>query len=210
MKTEKRRDPRVRILAVSDVESNFIWDHFDPDAFPNIDFIISCGDLKASYLSFIVSMIPAPLFYVHGNHDTDYLRKPPEGCVDIDGRVVSYRGLRIGGLGGCLGNSPEPFQFTEQEMSRRAKRFEGEIKKKRGLDIFVSHAAPLGFGDGDDPFHKGFEAFCALDADHEPRLHFFGHKHLSGSPVNKKAVAKLGNTTLVNATGYRIVDIDEL
>jgi hypothetical protein len=44
---------------------------------------------------------------------------------------------------------------------------------------------------------------------HEPRFHFFGHKHLSGSPVNKKAVMKLGNTTLVNATGYRIVDIDE-
>ncbi|MBO6011778.1 MAG: metallophosphoesterase family protein [Oscillospiraceae bacterium] len=200
----------MRILAVSDMESKFIWDHFDPSAFQGIDFIISCGDLKASYLSFIVSMIPAPLFYVHGNHDTEYLTRPPEGCIDIDGRVVSYRGLRIGGLGGCLGSSPEPFQFTEQEMSRRARRFEGEIKRKRGLDIFVSHAAPLGFGDGDDPFHKGFEAFCQIDAVHEPTLHFFGHKHLSGSPVNKKAVARLGNTTLVNATGYRVVDIDEL
>jgi Icc-related predicted phosphoesterase len=200
----------MRILAVSDVESNFIWDHFDPEVFSGIDFIISCGDLKASYLSFIVSMIPAPLFYVHGNHDTDYLRKPPEGCVDIDGRLISYRGLRIGGLGGCLGSSPEPFQFTELEMARRAKRFAGEIKKKRGIDIFVSHAAPLGFGDGDDAFHQGFAAFHTLDTLHEPRLHFFGHKHLSGSPVNKKAVMKLGNTTLVNATGYRIVDIDEL
>ena len=199
----------MRILAVSDVESNFIWDHFDPEVFSDIDLIVSCGDLKASYLSFIVSMIPAPLFYVHGNHDTDYLRKPPEGCVDIDGRMISYRGLRIGGLGGCLGSSPEPFQFTEQEMARRAKRFSGEIKKKRGIDIFVSHAAPLGFGDGDDPFHQGFAAFETLDTVHEPRFHFFGHKHLSGSPVNKKAVMKLGNTTLVNATGYRIVDIDE-
>ncbi|MBR6312303.1 MAG: metallophosphoesterase family protein [Oscillospiraceae bacterium] len=200
----------MRILAVSDVESNFIWDHFDPEVFSGIDLIISCGDLKASYLSFIVSMIPAPLFYVHGNHDTDYLRKPPEGCVDIDGRLISYRGLRIGGLGGCLGSSPEPFQFTELEMARRAKRFAGEIKKKRGIDIFVSHAAPLGFGDGDDAFHQGFAAFHTLDILHEPMLHFFGHKHLSGSPVNKKAVMKLGNTTLVNATGYRIVDIDEL
>lgn len=200
----------MRILAVSDIESKFIWDHFDPAVFSGIDLIISCGDLKASYLSFIVSMIPAPLFYIHGNHDTDYLRKPPEGCMDIDGRVVSYRGLRIGGLGGCLGVSPDPFQFTEQEMARRARRFETEIKKKHGIDIFVSHAAPLGMGDGTDVFHRGFETFLILDRMYEPCLHFFGHKHLSGSPVNKRAVSKLGNTTLVNATGYRIVDIDEL
>lgn len=200
----------MRILAVSDMESKFIWEHFDPAAFSGIDLIISCGDLKASYLSFIVSMIPAPLFYVHGNHDTAYLRTPPEGCMDIDGRIVSYRGLRIGGLGGCLGSSPDPFQFTEQEMAKRGKRFESEIKKKHGIDIFVTHAAPLGTGDAEDPFHKGFETFLSLDKNYEPRLHFFGHKHLSGSPVNKQALLKLGNTTLVNASGYRIVDIDKL
>ena len=52
----------LRILAVSDLESKFIWEHFDPELFRGVDLILSCGDLKASYLSYLVTMIPAPLF----------------------------------------------------------------------------------------------------------------------------------------------------
>ncbi len=50
----------MRILAVSDFESRFIWDYFDPAVFKGVDIIISCGDLKAFNLSFLVTMIPAP------------------------------------------------------------------------------------------------------------------------------------------------------
>ena len=96
----KKAVDKIKILAVSDFESKFIWDHFDPAVFKGTDLILSCGDLKASYLSYLVTMIPAPLFYIHGNHDGSYLHRPPEGCVDIDGKVVEYKGLRIGGLGG--------------------------------------------------------------------------------------------------------------
>ena len=38
----------VRILAVSDEESTFIWEHFDPELFRGVDLLLSCGDLKAS------------------------------------------------------------------------------------------------------------------------------------------------------------------
>ena len=93
----KKAVDKIKLLAVSDFESKFIWDHFDPAVFKGTDLILSCGDLKASYLSYLVTMIPAPLFYVHGNHDGSYLHCPPEGCVDIDGKVVEYKGLRIGG-----------------------------------------------------------------------------------------------------------------
>ncbi len=47
---------------MSDFESKFIWDYFDPQVFKGVDVIISCGDLKASYLSYLVTMIPAPLY----------------------------------------------------------------------------------------------------------------------------------------------------
>ena len=59
----------MKILVVSDIESKFIWDHFDPERFRDVKMIISCGDLSARYLSFLVTMIPCPLFYVPGNHD---------------------------------------------------------------------------------------------------------------------------------------------
>ena len=199
----------LKILAVSDVESKFIWDHFDPAVFKGVQLIVSCGDLKASYLSYLVTMIPAPLFYVHGNHDASYDVHPPEGCTSVDGTIVEYKGIRIAGIGGCRGTRPDSYQFSDDQMWKRVKKLEPCIKKKKGIDIFLTHAPPLGFGDGRDAFHRGFEAFLYLNETHEPKFHFFGHNHLSGSPVNNRAVFRYGSTTMVNATGYRIIDTEE-
>ncbi|MDR0859281.1 MAG: metallophosphoesterase [Oscillospiraceae bacterium] len=198
----------MRILAVSDVESNFIWEHFDPEVFRGVDLIISCGDLKSSYLQFLVSMIPAPLFYIHGNHDGHYMTMPPLGCISIDGLVAQFRGLRIGGLGGCRGTRPDGMQYTEIAMARRVQRFRREIKRSRGLDVFVTHAPPTGFGSEDDEFHAGFDCFRNLTLEYEPDLHLYGHVHLSGNPVNKHAAGTLGKTSVVNCTGYRFITIN--
>ena len=75
----------MKLLVVSDVESKFIWDHFDREYFRDVGLIISCGDLSANYLSFLVTMLPCPLLYVPGNHDKRYAVAPPLGCSDIDG-----------------------------------------------------------------------------------------------------------------------------
>ena len=40
------------------------------------DLILSCGDLSARYLSFLVTMARCPLLYVHGNHDANAIRHP--------------------------------------------------------------------------------------------------------------------------------------
>jgi len=46
----------MRILAISDVESSYFWDFFDKIKFEDIDVIVSCGDLKAEYLTFLETM----------------------------------------------------------------------------------------------------------------------------------------------------------
>ena len=43
---------------------------------------------------------------------------------------------------------------------------------------------------------------------YEPKYHFFGHCHLSGSLVSSKAVTVMGGTTMVNASGYRIIELN--
>ena len=200
----------MKILAVSDVESRFIWEHFDPQVFSGIELIISCGDLKSSYLSYLVTMIPAPLFYVFGNHDQDYIRKPPFGCECIDGRVLEYKGLRVGGLGGCMGSDPtNDFQFSENQMEKRVRRLQTDLRRNRNIDIFVTHAPLRGVGDGDDEFHRGFACFQDVHRINQPVLHLFGHRHLSGNPTNRAAVYRSGEVTLINCTGYRIIDLDE-
>ena len=100
----------MKILTVSDEECKALWDYYTPGRLKDYDLIISCGDLKASYLSFLVTMARCPLLYVHGNHDVRYAVSPPEGCDCIDDGLVVYNGVRILGLGGCRKYHPGPHQ----------------------------------------------------------------------------------------------------
>lgn len=198
----------MKILAVSDVESRFIWEHFDPSVFHGIDLMISCGDLKSSYLSYLVTMIPAPLYYVYGNHDGNYAKNPPDGCVCVDGKVIEYKGLKIAGLGGCLGTNPEnPYEFTETQMEKRVRRLQSELRRDKKIDIFVSHAPRRGVGDGNDTFHTGFEAFGTIHTVNRPSIHLYGHLHLNGNPANRQGIHQCGDVKAINCTGYRIIEI---
>ena len=89
----------MKILAVSDVESEFFYDYYSPGKLNEFDLIIACGDLREGYLEFLVTMARCPLLYVHGNHDERH-KKAPEGCICIDDKLYVYNGLRILGLGG--------------------------------------------------------------------------------------------------------------
>ena len=62
----------MKILTVSDEESPALWDYYVPGRLADYDLILSCGDLKPEYLSFLVTMAKCPVLYVHGNHDTNY------------------------------------------------------------------------------------------------------------------------------------------
>ena len=106
----------MKILTISDEECLALWDYYMPGRLEGYDLIIACGDLKAKYLSFLVTMAKCPVVYVHGNHDTDYAHNPPEGCDCIDGHIITYNGVRILGLGGCRKYHPGPHQYTDREM----------------------------------------------------------------------------------------------
>ena len=169
----------MKILCIADEELTIFWDSYVPGRLKEYDLILSSGDLKAAYLSFIVTMARAPLMYVHGNHDTGYAVTEPEGCDSIDGQIVEYRGLRILGLGGCLWYRPGAHQYSEKEMRKRIWKLRWQIAKYGGVDIIVTHAPPRGVGDGEDRAHQGFESFLELMDTYRPRYLLHGHVHLS-------------------------------
>ena len=169
----------MKILCIADEELTIFWDSYVPGRLKEYDLILSSGDLKAAYLSFIVTMARAPLMYVHGNHDTGYAVTEPEGCDSIDGQIVEYRGLRILGLGGCLWYRPGAHQYSEKEMRKRIWKLRWQIAKYGGVDIVVTHAPPRGVGDGEDRAHQGFESFLELMDTYRPRYLLHGHVHLS-------------------------------
>ena len=142
----------MKILTVADEECLAFWDYYVPGRLSSYELILSSGDLKADYLSFLVTMARCPVMYVHGNHDGSYKEEPPEGCDCIDGKLVVYKGLRILGLGGSLRYRRGDHQYSEQQMEKRIRRLKRAIRAVGGVDIVLTHAAPKGVGDWDDSF----------------------------------------------------------
>lgn len=197
----------MKILLISDVESKFIWDHFQPEKFKDIELVISCGDLKAEYLSFIATMCKAPVFYVNGNHNASYVTNPPEGCDCIEDRFVKYKGLRIIGLGGSKKYNKGLFQYTEDEMKKRMIRLIPQIFWNKGFDILVTHAAPYGFGDDKDPCHEGFKIFLNILDRYYPKYLVHGHTHLNYG--KKLRINQYNKTIIINSYEKYILDYDD-
>ena len=196
----------MRVLFVADEESPFLWDYYTPGRLDGIDLIVSCGDLKSEYLTFLVTMGRARLLYVHGNHDTGYERRPPEGCECIDDKLVKIGGLRILGLGGCPRYNGGPYQYTEHEMRMKILRRLPGIRMAGGVDVIVSHASVRGVGDDSDYAHRGFETFRPLVESLKPRYLVHGQVHLNYG-ANIPRVEWLGETQVVNAYERYVLDI---
>ena len=83
----------MRILVLADEESKYYWDFFSKDKLDGIDLILSAGDLKPEYLSFLATYAKVPILYVHGNHDDCYDETPPDGCICIEDDIYVYNGV---------------------------------------------------------------------------------------------------------------------
>ncbi|MFG6384351.1 MAG: metallophosphoesterase [Lachnospiraceae bacterium] len=187
----------MKILAISDEESKYLWEYYDKSCLEDIDLIISCGDLDPRYLSFLVTLSSVPVLYVHGNHDGKYEKLPPEGCICIEDRIYVYHGIRILGLGGSMRYSSGTHQYTERQMRQRVTRLKFQLFRRRGFDILVTHAPAFQLNDGRDLPHQGFQVFRALLEKYRPKYFLHGHVHLSYGN-NYKRYDKYKNTHVIN------------
>ena len=188
------------------------------------DLVLSCGDLPFDYLEYLVSRLDVPLLYVPGNHDPG-LQSPdmswmplrselppmpgPQGCDNIDGRLVEFRGWRIAGLGGSLRYKDGLNQYTQAQMGWRALKLEFRIRLKRlragrKLDILVTHAPPFGLAEAKDAAHVGFVSILRLVQRFQPLLLVHGHVHPYGRILPERRVRE---TRVINAIPYRVIDL---
>ena len=198
----------MKLLLVSDKESPYLWDYYQPGRLDEFQLMISCGDLNAKYLSFLVTMGRAPLLYVHGNHDATYDRSPPEGCDCIEDQIVRVNGLRILGLGGCAEYSGGPHQYTERQMERRIRKLKFRLWRSKGVDLVVTHAPAEGYGDAPDYAHRGFACFLPLLDRWQPKYLVHGHVHSNYNPNNPRVLQR-GNTTIINAYERYVLEIPD-
>ena len=204
----------MKILAVSDHVVDAVYSGCTNGRFDDVDLAISCGDLSYSYLEYIATMLKAPCFYVHGNHDhpeykaNGLVLSEPGGWIDLDGEVVESKGLLLAGLEGSIRYKPgAPYQYTERQMGWKAwcitpRLLLNRLYHGRYVDILVAHSPPQGIHDGPDRAHQGFKTFLGFMDAFKPRYLLHGHKHVYGPEPTHTRYAE---TEVINVYPYRVI-----
>ena len=198
----------MKILSVSDRVETFLYDRYNRDNLPDIDLILSCGDLPPEYLTFLTISFNAPLFYIKGNHDIRYDSKPPEGCTNIHGKLVQYDGLNFFGLEGSRWYNGGPYQYTEKQMQKIIRGLKPGIWWQGGMvDIIITHAPLRHVHDAEDRCHRGFKSFQQLIARYAPRYFIHGHIHALFKTPHER-ITTINSTKVINSYGHFIFEID--
>ena len=213
----------MKILAVTDQVVDSLHSANVKTRFGDVDLIISCGDLPYGYLDYLMTVLGKPLYFVHGNHDRDHeytesgkRRLAPQGAIPLDLRTeVGPAGLLLAGLEGSIRyDVASNHQYTQEQMDRRAaqlavKLARNRLRYGRYLDIFVTHAPPLGVGDGTDPAHVGFRAFNTFITRFKPRLMLHGHQHRYFGSYGTPPSTQVGATRVLNVYPYQLIEWED-
>jgi uncharacterized protein len=196
----------LRLLAVSDEVEPQLLDERTVAGQGRIDLVIGCGDLPADYLDGLATLYAAPLVFVRGNHDPpdrkgDY---PPD--AEIDGRVVTEKGLLIAGLEGSIHYSAGPHQYTERQMTVKVLALRFRLRGRRP-DVLITHGPPAGINEGPDPPHRGLQAVRRAVEWMHPRLLLHGHVHPYGRDITREG--RLGETRVINVVGHRLIEVSK-
>ena len=210
----------VNVLVIADEVAPDLTDGRVRDLAPEL--VLSAGDLPWDYVEWVAHIARCPAVMVPGNHDPEvqkarltrrgeYVRhglpcEPPRphGVVNADQAVVEAAGLRIAGLGGCVKYRPGPNQYTQDQYTRRCLRLVRRARAAGPVDVLLTHAPPLGLGDGEDRPHVGIRSLHMLLGELEPTWHLHGHIHPYGQRLPDRRV---GRTTLRNVIPWKVLDI---
>jgi predicted phosphodiesterase len=145
---ERSMKRTLKVYAIADIHSPdaFSMPELDPDQF---DVVVTLGDIGEDTLDYISYMSRrVPQFGVPGGHD----RLLPLGVGDLHGKVVTVKGIRIGGFGGAPKYADRPFHYDEREVTK-------QMRRMPPVDLLVTHTPPLATSMDKDPLHRGYRAF---------------------------------------------------
>jgi uncharacterized protein len=197
----------MRILAVSDRVEPVLYDRFERQRFEGIDLVLSCGDLPPEYLSFLSGKFGVPVYFVRGNHDLRHDSRKAAGCVDLNTRLVKFKGVHILGLEGSRWYNGGPYQYTDNEMRWKIRRLRPKIWWQGGVDIIITHAPPRHIHDAEDRCHRGFKSFRWLIDKYAPRYFLHGHIHANFTHPAER-ITVVHHTQVINAFGHYLFEVD--
>lgn len=206
----------MQILAFSDQVLDRLFTPALRETYPAPGLLVGCGDLPYEYLEFLVTVYNLPLLYVPGNHDPEYHLPDPrsyaQGCDNLDGRLLTVRGLRVAGLGGSVVYQPgSPNQYSQTQFTLRALRLLPRLLwlRLRGqpLDILITHSPPWGIHDDDDPPHRGLKGLNLLLQWARPRYLLHGHTLFYRQNLQSHTT-RVAQTEVINVYPFRALEIE--
>lgn len=199
----------MKILAVSDVVLDDIYQSNVRLRYPDVELLIGCGDLPYYYLDFLTSAFNVPMMYVLGNHDggkqyvsDGSVKDKVRGGINLHGQVLRHKGLTFAGLEGSMRyKTGAPLMYTESEMTVQIARMLPKLlwhkaKYGRAVDVLVTHSPPFGVHDKSDIAHTGFKIMNTFIEQFKPRYLLHGHIHRSWS--GKPQLTQVGKTAVIN------------
>ncbi len=208
----------MKILFVSDKVVEHIYSPGIAERYKEVELIVGCGDLPYYYLEFILSMLNAPLFYVHGNHDPEeeYLADgtsitSPGGGVNLHCRTYKEKDLLLAGLEGSIRYKEGKFQHSQREMWLNVfylipRLLINKLTCGRYLDLLVAHSPPYGIHNGEDHIHVGFKSFLWFMKVFKPGYLIHGHQHVYNP--NEITETQFMATKVINIYPYKVLDIE--
>ena len=211
----------LKVLAVTDEVDPRIYSTSLRERMGDVDLVVSCGDLPASYLDYLTDALHRDVYYVLGNHAEELVRegqrgvpRHPLGGTDLGFKIVTDK--RTGVIFAGLPGSPRysefaPVQFTEWQMTWRILRMMprllwNKLRHGRAMDILVTHSPSRDVGDRPDPAHRGFKVMRKLIRWADPRYHLHGHVHLYDRTESHKHT--LHNTQVINVYPFQRLDLE--
>lgn len=210
----------ITVLAVTDEVDQRIYSSSIRERMGDVDMVVGCGDLPATYLEFLSDALLRPVYYVLGNHAEELTRtgergvpRHPEGGIDVGFKVVRdpASGLIIAGLPGSIRYTEhDPVQFTERQMTWHIVRMAPRLlwnrfRHGRAVDLLVTHSPPRGVGDREDNAHQGFAAIRTFIKWFRPAYQLHGHVHLYDR--SQPNTSRFLDTEVINVYPYQRLDL---
>jgi len=201
----------MKVLAISDNLLPQLQDtKFLRREYSDVEAIISCGDMPAAYLEFIVTTLNVPLLYVRGNHDLEYKADYPGGD-NLHGKVMRYKGLTFAGLEGSPRYNNEPIQYSESQMRWMVLGLAPALlwywlRFRHGIDVMITHASPRDIHDLPDRTHRGFRSLRLLMNLYKPR--YLLHGHVDTWDRRRPTVTQYAGTEVINVNPMKVLTLE--
>ena len=183
----------ISILVISDTHNTLNEEDFKRfiSLNNNYDICLLLGDFGYRDLPIILNYIPKDKIYaLLGNHDSNYIKE--YGLNDLNGNIVTIKGIKILGIQGSFRYKPSNFPSFSQKESIEF------LNNKEVVDILVSHDTGFNSASSNDSAHQGLFGITYYLYKNRVPYHIHGHIH---NPYQKNL---LNGTKEISAFQYQI------